>query len=96
MAEMSLSAVNESFKDYVAVETLEGDNKYDAGEHGLQVQLVHSYNTHLCTHGLSPLLSPSLSFTFPFPTGGKKGCDLPELSPRPAPAVDEVPVRPRY
>uniref|UniRef100_A0A674AL53 Ubiquitin carboxyl-terminal hydrolase 7 n=1 Tax=Salmo trutta TaxID=8032 RepID=A0A674AL53_SALTR len=26
----------ESFKDYVAVEQLEGDNKYDAGEHGLQ------------------------------------------------------------
>lgn len=28
--------VYESFKDYVAKETLEGDNKYDAGEHGLQ------------------------------------------------------------
>ncbi|GAA6076951.1 ubiquitin carboxyl-terminal hydrolase 7 isoform X1 [Tachysurus ichikawai] len=26
----------ESFKDYVAVEQLDGDNKYDAGEHGLQ------------------------------------------------------------
>ena len=30
-------AVFESFKDYVAVEQLDGDNKYDAGEHGLQV-----------------------------------------------------------
>lgn len=28
--------IYESFKDYVTVETLEGDNKYDAGEHGLQ------------------------------------------------------------
>lgn len=28
--------VYESLKDYVSVETLEGDNKYDAGEHGLQ------------------------------------------------------------
>lgn len=28
--------VYESFKDYISVETLEGDNKYDAGEHGLQ------------------------------------------------------------
>ncbi|ENN76456.1 hypothetical protein YQE_06910, partial [Dendroctonus ponderosae] len=28
--------IYESFKDYVAKETLEGDNKYDAGEHGLQ------------------------------------------------------------
>ena len=29
--------VYESFKDYIEVESLEGDNKYDAGEHGLQV-----------------------------------------------------------
>lgn len=29
--------VFESFVDYVAVEQLDGDNKYDAGEHGLQV-----------------------------------------------------------
>ncbi|XP_023254734.1 ubiquitin carboxyl-terminal hydrolase 7-like, partial [Seriola lalandi dorsalis] len=29
----------ESFKDYVATEQLDGDNKYDAGEHGLQVRL---------------------------------------------------------
>ncbi|XP_065899368.1 ubiquitin carboxyl-terminal hydrolase 7-like isoform X2 [Dysidea avara] len=28
--------VYESFKDYVAVETLEGENKYDAGQYGLQ------------------------------------------------------------
>lgn len=33
------SAVFESFKDYVAVEQLDGDNKYDAGEHGLQVRI---------------------------------------------------------
>lgn len=31
--------VFESFKDYVAVEQLDGDNKYDAGEHGLQVHI---------------------------------------------------------
>lgn len=31
--------VFESFKDYVATEQLDGDNKYDAGEHGLQVRL---------------------------------------------------------
>lgn len=29
--------VHASFMDYVAVETLEGENKYDAGEYGLQV-----------------------------------------------------------
>ncbi|XP_053388715.1 ubiquitin carboxyl-terminal hydrolase 7-like [Mercenaria mercenaria] len=28
--------VMESFKEYVTVESLDGDNKYDAGEHGLQ------------------------------------------------------------
>ncbi|XP_077294716.1 ubiquitin-specific protease 7 isoform X2 [Arctopsyche grandis] len=28
--------IDESFKDYVCTETLEGDNKYDAGEHGFQ------------------------------------------------------------
>ena len=39
----------ESFKDYVAVETMEGDNKYDAGEHGLQVLLEHTH-THTHTH----------------------------------------------
>lgn len=33
------SPVFESFKDYVATEQLDGDNKYDAGEHGLQVRL---------------------------------------------------------
>lgn len=34
------SKVFESFVDYVAVEQLDGDNKYDAGEHGLQVTWV--------------------------------------------------------
>ena len=28
--------VYESLRDYISVETLDGDNKYDAGEHGLQ------------------------------------------------------------
>ena len=31
--------VYESFKDYIAVESLDGDNKYDAGDYGLQVSL---------------------------------------------------------
>lgn len=29
-------SVDESFRDYVSTEILDGDNKYDAGEHGLQ------------------------------------------------------------
>jgi len=28
--------VYESFKDYIQVEILDGDNRYDAGEYGLQ------------------------------------------------------------
>lgn len=32
--------VYESFKEYIAVETLDGDNKYDAGEYGLQVSVL--------------------------------------------------------
>lgn len=36
---LCLFPVFESFKDYVATEQLDGDNKYDAGEHGLQVRL---------------------------------------------------------
>lgn len=35
-------SVYESFKEYIAVETLEGDNKYDAGEYGLQVSNASS------------------------------------------------------
>ena len=36
-------SVYESFKEYVAVETLDGDNKYDAGEYGLQVGTTSHY-----------------------------------------------------
>lgn len=32
-----LFSVFESFDDYVKVESLDGDNKYDAGDYGLQV-----------------------------------------------------------
>lgn len=34
------NSVFASFKEYVAVEKLDGENKYDAGEHGLQVTWV--------------------------------------------------------
>jgi ubiquitin carboxyl-terminal hydrolase 7 len=36
--------IYESFKDYVATEVLDGDNKYDAGNHGLQVIIILSIN----------------------------------------------------
>lgn len=34
---LKIVSVYESFQEYIAVETLDGDNKYDAGEYGLQV-----------------------------------------------------------
>jgi hypothetical protein len=34
--QLFLCSVEESFHDYIATEVLDGDNKYDAGEHGLQ------------------------------------------------------------
>ena len=53
----STHVVYESFKDYVAVETLNGENKYDAGDHGLQVTVAFSLArslTHSLTHSLTP------------------------------------------
>ena len=34
-----LISVYESFQEYIAVETLDGDNKYDAGDFGMQVRI---------------------------------------------------------
>ena len=33
-------SIVESFQDYIQTETLEGDNKYDAGSYGLQVKYI--------------------------------------------------------
>ena len=35
-----LSNLTESFRDYIAKETLEGDNRYDAGQYGMQVHVL--------------------------------------------------------
>lgn len=34
-------SIVESFQDYIQTETLDGDNKYDAGSFGLQVKILH-------------------------------------------------------
>lgn len=34
----------ESFDDYIKQESLEGDNKYDAGDYGLQVKYFLCYH----------------------------------------------------
>ena len=44
--------IEESFADYVQTETLEGDNKYDAGSFGLQVK--------------SPIINFKFSFKFSY------------------------------
>ena len=38
--------IEESFADYVQTETLEGDNKYDAGSFGLQVKSNNLFGPH--------------------------------------------------
>ena len=35
--------IDESFADYIKTETLEGDNKYDAGSFGLQVRFLKTF-----------------------------------------------------
>ena len=42
---MKSFAVYESFRDYIATETMDGENKYDAGEHALQVRIQESLPT---------------------------------------------------
>lgn len=37
---VTLCLVEESFDNYVAKESLDGENKYDAGDHGFQVRLL--------------------------------------------------------
>lgn len=62
--------VFESFKDYIAKETLEGDNKYDAGEHGLQdaekgvifVKFPPVLHLHLMRFQYDPITDNSVKF----------------------------------
>lgn len=62
--------IYESFKDYIAKETLEGDNKYDAGEHGLQdaekgvifVKFPPVLHLHLMRFQYDPITDNSVKF----------------------------------
>lgn len=69
--------VYESFKDYVAVEMLEGENKYDAEKYGLQVSVRFT-----CWNPLSCIVY----------IGSKEGCDFYQVSSSVALAFDEVPI----
>lgn len=79
-------AVFESFKDYVATEQLDGDNKYDAGEHGLQVRLDRICSC-LCYLKLKCLLD---MFDLIFIAGGRKGSEISYLSSNPSSSANEV------
>lgn len=65
-----IQTVYESFKDYIAKETLEGDNKYDAGEHGLQdaekgvvfVKFPPVLHLHLMRFQYDPITDNSVKF----------------------------------
>ena len=65
-----ITAVIESFEDYVAAETLDGDNKYDAGVHGLQdaekgvafVQFPPVLHLHLMRFQYDPITDNSVKF----------------------------------
>uniref|UniRef100_A0A1B0CS05 ubiquitinyl hydrolase 1 n=1 Tax=Lutzomyia longipalpis TaxID=7200 RepID=A0A1B0CS05_LUTLO len=62
--------IDESFKDYVATETLDDDNKYDAGEHGLQeaekgvifVSFPPVLHLHLMRFQYDPVTDNSVKF----------------------------------
>lgn len=66
----SLLPVAESFRDYIDTETLEGDNKYDAGEHGLQeaekgvifVSFPPVLHLHLMRFQYDPITDNSVKF----------------------------------
>lgn len=77
----------ESFKDYVAVETLKEENKYDAGDLGMQVSLEICFETALSWI----LILLLLSSIFPSP-GSKEGGDLCQFSPSATSPLDAVPV----
>lgn len=62
--------IAESFRDYIDTETLEGDNKYDAGEHGLQeaekgvifVSFPPILHLHLMRFQYDPITDNSVKF----------------------------------
>ena len=69
--------ITESFQDYIKTENLDGDNKYDAGEHGLQDAekglLFTSFppvlHLHLMRFQYDPITDSSVKFNdrFEFP-----------------------------
>ena len=55
-----------SFDEYIAVETLDGDNKYDAGEYGMQVRDLLSFIVAFDEAGSSKFLSYLLGLRLKF------------------------------
>lgn len=86
--------VIESFEDYVAPETLDGDNKYDAGVHGLQdaekgvifVQFPPVLHLHLMRFQYDPITDNSVKFNDRFEF--YEHINLDDFLQRPAPKGD--------
>ena len=76
--------IEESFADYVQTETLEGDNKYDAGSFGLQVK----FNNQLVTRNSHFQLYYNISCV----TGCREGYSLRQFPASSPPSPHEVPV----
>ncbi|KPJ08208.1 Ubiquitin carboxyl-terminal hydrolase 7, partial [Papilio machaon] len=64
--------IDESFNDYISTETLDGENKYDAGEHGLQeaekgvifASFPPVLHLHLMRFQYDPITDSSVKFEF--------------------------------
>ena len=85
-----IDSVYESFKDYVRVESMDGENKYDAGEHGLQVT---NYSAKVNSKNF--LLNLFIYFSDSnviVSAGSQEGCSVPYSPPCAAPPPHEVPV----
>nr|XP_032519443.1 ubiquitin carboxyl-terminal hydrolase 7-like [Danaus plexippus plexippus] len=83
--------IDESFKDYISTETLDGENKYDAGEHGLQeaekgvifAAFPPVLHLHLMRFQYDPITDSSVKFNDRFEfyeTQGRREGTLPALA----------------
>jgi hypothetical protein len=83
-------SVYESFKEYIAVETLDGDNKYDAGDYGMQVWICNMYFGRYFLNWAS---YSQFWFIFVFDIGSKERGQLSHLPNSSTSAVDEISIR---
>jgi len=92
--------IYESFKDYVETEVLDGENKYDAGSHGLQVKKFSLWFKMFGFNSLQlkfSVLSGKLFILFLSLTlGSREGSNIYILSAHSPSSFDEIPIWPRH